>query len=90
MSYDAVANSESFSHNASPTKESTDQGFTLDTASTVFSPKILLDFNCHLQTRKQTLVMILHFASVTSKLEYASVAWKSVTVTDSSNLECMQ
>jgi hypothetical protein len=35
-------------------------------------------------------LLILFFASVISKLEYASVAWNSVTVTDSNKLERVQ
>lgn len=30
-------------------------------------------------------LMMLHFASARSKMEYASVAWKSVTLTDDSS-----
>jgi hypothetical protein len=35
-------------------------------------------------------LLILYFALVISKLEYASVAWNSVTVTDSNNLKSIQ
>jgi hypothetical protein len=34
--------------------------------------------------------MIVFFALVKSKLEYASVAWNSVTITDSNKLERVQ
>jgi hypothetical protein len=32
-------------------------------------------------------LLMIHFAFVSSKLKYASVAWNSVTVTDSNQLE---
>jgi myo-inositol catabolism protein IolC len=34
--------------------------------------------------------LMLHFALVRSKMEYASVAWNSVTITDSNKLQRLQ